>query len=210
MFYRTDVMFDESNFRLTEEKPVTKRREDESTVEVDVGSSGSAGLPVVKPADVPVEQEEEYVSEQRENPKAVAVPREREEMPVAEHQRPTRNRKQVVRYGVEEQINVAEEVIACALCAAEMDEPKTMNQTKKRPDAVKWMKAAQEEMDSLLENDTSSLTKPPHGRRVIGCKWVSKIKHDENGHDERGTSVGWLRRDTCKPKGLTTTRSSHR
>ena len=75
-----------------------------------------------------VEQEEDDVSEQRETPKAVAVPREREEMPVAEHQRPIRNRKQTVRYGLEEQINVAEEVIASALCAAEMEEPKTMSQ----------------------------------------------------------------------------------
>ena len=137
------------------------------------------------PADVPVEQEEEDVSEQRENPKAVAVPHEREEMPVAEHQRPTRNRKQVVRYGVDEQIHVAEEVIASALCAAEMDEPKMMNQAKKRPDAVKWMKAAQEEMDSLLEHDTWSLMKPPLGQKVIGSKWVFKIKHDGNGHAER-------------------------
>ena len=93
VFYRTDVTFDENNFKLTEEKPVTRRREDETTVEVDVGRSGSrAGLPVVKPPDVPVEQEEEDVSEQRENPEAVAVPHEREEMPVAEHQRPIRNR----------------------------------------------------------------------------------------------------------------------
>ena len=46
VFYRTDVMFDESNFRLTEEKPVTERQKDEPTVEVDVGSSGSrASLP---------------------------------------------------------------------------------------------------------------------------------------------------------------------
>ena len=90
----------------------------------------------------------------REDPEALAVPREREEKPVAE---------QVVRYGVEEHINVAEEVIASALCAAEMDEPKTMNQAKKRPDAQKWMKAAQDEMDSLLEHNTWSLTKPPLG-----------------------------------------------
>ena len=27
------------------------------------------------------------------------------------------------------------------MCAAEMEEPKTMNQAKKRPDAQKWMKA---------------------------------------------------------------------
>ena len=45
-------------------------------------------------------------------------------------------------------------MIASALCTAEMDEPKTMNQAKKRPDAQEWMKAAQEEMDSLLEHDT--------------------------------------------------------
>ena len=185
VLYQTDVTFDESNFRLTEEKPVTRRREDETTVEVDVGSSGSrASLPAEKPAEVSVERRED-VSEQRENPKAVPVPREREEMPVAEHQRPIRNRKQVVRYGLEEQINVAEEVIASALCTAEMDEPKTMNQAKKRPDAQKWMKAAQEEMESLLEHDTWSLTKPPLGRKVIGSKWVFKIKHDENGDAER-------------------------
>ena len=156
VFYRTDVTFDESNFKLTEEKPVTEgRRIDETTVEVDVGCSGSrAG-------------------------------RERVEMPVAEHQRPIRNQKQTVRFGLEEQINVAEEVIASALCAAEMDEPKMMNQAQKRPDTVKWMKAAQEEMDSLLEHYTWSLTKPPLGRKVIGSKWVFKIKHDENDHAER-------------------------
>ena len=112
----------------------------------------------------------------REDPEALAVPREREEKPVAE---------QVVRYGVEEHINVAEEVIASALCAAEMDEPKTMNQAKKRPDAQKWMKAAQDEMDSLLEHDTWSLTKPPLGRKIIGSKWVFEIKHDKNGEAER-------------------------
>ena len=130
-------------------------------------------------------------------------------MPVTEHQRPIRNRKQTVRFGLEEQINVAEEVIASALCAAEMEEPKTMSQAKKRPDAVKWMKAAKEEMDSLLEHDTWSLTKPPLGRKVIGSKWVFKIKHDDKAM-LRGTSVDWLRRDTRKPKGLTTTRRSHR
>ena len=71
---------------------------------------------------------------------------------------------------MEEQINVAEEVIASALCAAETKEPETMNQAKKRPDAKKCMKAAQDEMDSLLEHDTWSLTKPPLGRKIIGSK----------------------------------------
>ena len=50
VFYRTDVTFDESNFRLTEEKPVTERRKDEPTIELDIGSSGSrASLPAEEP-----------------------------------------------------------------------------------------------------------------------------------------------------------------
>ena len=41
---------------------------------------------------------------------------------MAEHSRHIRDRKQVMRYGLEEQINVAEEVIASALYAAETEE----------------------------------------------------------------------------------------
>ena len=104
---------------------------------------------------------------------------------MAEHLRPIRDRKQVVQYGLEEQLNSAEEVIASALCAAELDEPKTMNEARKRPDAKKWLQAAQDEMNSLLEHDTWSLTKPPPGRKIIGSKWVFKIKHDENGEAAR-------------------------
>ena len=67
---------------------------------------------------MPVEQRNDVTARQREDPETVALPHEREEKPVAEHSRPTRDRKQVMWYGVEEQINVAEEVIASALCAA--------------------------------------------------------------------------------------------
>ena len=171
-----------TTFFLTEEKPVAERRDEAPTVEIEVGCSGSRAS---VPAEVPVERPNDVTARQREVPKAVAVPHEREEKPVAEHSRPTRNRKQVVQYGVEEQIHVAEEVIASALCAAETEEPKTMNQAKKRPDAQKWMKAAQDEIDSLLEHNTWSLTKPPLGRKIISSKWVFKIKHDENGEAER-------------------------
>ena len=104
---------------------------------------------------------------------------------MAEHSRPIRDRKQVIRYGLEEQLNCAEEVIASALCAAELDESKTMNEARKRPDAKKWLQAAQDEMNSLLEHNTWSLTKPPPGRKIISSKWVFKIKHEENGEAER-------------------------
>ena len=90
-----------------------------------------------------------------------------------------------MRYGLEEQLNIAEVIIASALCAAELDEPKTMNEARKRPDAKKRFQAAQDEMNSLLEHDTWSLTKPPPGRKIIGSKWKLKIKHDENVEAER-------------------------
>ena len=47
---------------------------------------------------------------------------------------------------MDEQLNVAEEVIASALCAAELEEPKTLKEARRRPDAGKWLAAAQEEM----------------------------------------------------------------
>ena len=177
VFYRTDVTFDEYNFRLSPEQPA-EREVEAPTVEMDVGSSGRhASQPVRVPAEV--------TARQPVDPEAVAAPREREPEPVAEHSRPIRDRKQVVRYGVEEQINVAEEVIASVLCAAELEEPKTMSEARKRPDASKWLQAAQDEMSSLIEHDTWSLTKLPPGRKIIGSKWAFKIKHDENGEAAR-------------------------
>ena len=177
VFYRTDVTFDEHNFRLTEDKPA-EREVEAPTVEMNVGSSGRRAS---QPARVPAEE----TARQPEDPEAVAVPRAREPVPVAEHSRPIHDRKQVVRYGVEEQLNIAEEVFASALCAAELEEPNTMREARKRPDAKKWLQAAQDEMNSLLEHDTWSLTKPPSGRKIFGSKWIFKIKHDENGEAER-------------------------
>ena len=103
VFYRTDVTFDESNFRLTEDKPA-ERRDDAPTVEIEFRSSGSHASQPVK---VPVKEP----ARQREDPETVAIPREREPEPVAEHLRPIRDRKLVIRYGLEEQLNCAEEII---------------------------------------------------------------------------------------------------
>ena len=75
---------------------------------MDVGSSGRRSSQPVKVPAIPLE----VTARQPVNPEAVATPREREPEPVAEHSRPIRDRKQVVRYGVEEQMNIAEEVIA--------------------------------------------------------------------------------------------------
>ena len=131
------------------------------TIKVDVGSNGSFATQLVEvPARQPMD-------------------------PVVENSRPTRQRYHIVRYDVDEQFHMAEEVIASALCAAEIEEPKTMSEARGRPDADKWLQAAQEEMNSMIEHNTWSLTKLPPGRKIVGSKCVFKIKHDENGEAAR-------------------------
>ena len=159
VFYRTEVTFDEHNFRLSPE-------EDERcvietpTVEVDVYSSGRrAGQPA---PEVPVAVPDRVPARLRVMPEMVAVPNEPQPELAAVHSRPTRMKKPIdtCRYGVDEQAKVVEvdeeveEVIASALCAAKLDEPTTLREARKRPDASKWLAAAQEEMDSLMEHET--------------------------------------------------------
>ena len=188
VFYRTDVTFDEHNFRLSPEEDERHVVETPS-VEVDVYSSGRrAGQPAPETNEEPAVVPNRVSARLRVMPEMVAVPNEPQPELAAVHSRPTRKTKPIERYGVDEQAKVAEvaeEVIASALCAAELDEPKTLREARKRPDAGKWLAAAQEEMDSLMEHETWSLTKLPPGRKIVGSKWVFKVKLDENGEAAR-------------------------
>ena len=47
------------------------------------------------------------------------------------------------------------------------------------------MTAMQEEIEALHKNKTWELVPLPHGRKVIGNKWVYNIKHDGNDQVER-------------------------
>jgi hypothetical protein len=44
-----------------------------------------------------------------------------------------------------------------------------------------WRKVMMEEMDSIEDNGTWSLVDLPPGRKLIGVKWVFKVKRDEHG-----------------------------
>ena len=139
--------------------PQKKRHVETPSVEVDVCSSGRrASQPALYSTEVPAVEPSRVPARLRVTPEMVAVPKVPQPELAAVHSRPTRIKKPIERYGVDEQVNVAEEVIACALCAAELEEPKTFREARKRPDAGKWLAAAQEEMDSLIEHETWSLT----------------------------------------------------
>ena len=60
-------------------------------------------------------------------------------------------------------------------------EPKTFKQAISCADADKWKKAMEEEIKSINHNKTWDLVKLPKNKRAIGCKWVYKLKRDENG-----------------------------
>ena len=55
-------------------------------------------------------------------------------------------------------------------------EPKSFKEAMRSSKAPQWSEAANKEMESILKNKTWTLTDPPPGRKVIGCKWVFKEK----------------------------------
>lgn len=53
------------------------------------------------------------------------------------------------------------------------------------PDKEKWLQAMKDEMQSLKKNNTYELVYPPKGTRVIGCRWVYRIKRNLDGSVDR-------------------------
>ena len=48
----------------------------------------------------------------------------------------------------------------------------------------KWLKAAQEELQSLVKNGTFELVLLPPGRKAIGSRWVFRVKRNADGSIE--------------------------
>lgn len=69
------------------------------------------------------------------------------------------------------------------------DEPDHDSDPKSYEEAVNagvhWKRAMDEEMASLIENDTWSLVELPKGSRCVKTKWVYKTKKDSDGHITR-------------------------
>jgi Reverse transcriptase (RNA-dependent DNA polymerase)/Integrase core domain len=61
------------------------------------------------------------------------------------------------------------------------DDPTSHAQAMNGPNAADWKNAEEEEMNSIAKNKTWTRCKLPVGKRTIQCKWVYKVKRDENG-----------------------------
>ncbi|KAG8842419.1 hypothetical protein FRB96_005428 [Tulasnella sp. 330] len=74
------------------------------------------------------------------------------------------------------------EVDIFAYRAVDGDSPLTLKEVLACPDAEKWQAAMEKEMSSLYGTGTLIPTSLPPGRRPITCKWVFKIKRDQDGN----------------------------
>lgn len=61
-------------------------------------------------------------------------------------------------------------------------EPVNYQQVKCDPE---WMKAMEEELRALEENETWEIVQLPKNKRPIGCRWIYKVKLNPDGTMER-------------------------
>ncbi len=92
--------------------------------------------------------------------------------------RSERTRQPPVRFGYDEYVDMAEEVALLAIG----DEPCNYKQAMQSADAQTWRTAAEEEHHALLENKTWDLVALPPDRKPVGCRWVFRVKRNEDGH----------------------------
>ncbi|KAH9767149.1 hypothetical protein KPL71_011170 [Citrus sinensis] len=72
------------------------------------------------------------------------------------------------------------DLIAYALATShEIDEtePKSYKEAVNSTSKVEWQKAMDDEITSLYRNNTWQLVRKPDNRRLVGCKWIYRIKN---------------------------------
>ena len=87
------------------------------------------------------------------------------------------------RFGLDDSIGVSAETHVAFHAA--IKEPESIQEAFNGEYFKEWKEAVDTEYQSLLENETWELVDLPENRKAIGCKWVFKIKYDENGKMER-------------------------
>uniref|UniRef100_A0AAV1TVX6 Reverse transcriptase Ty1/copia-type domain-containing protein n=1 Tax=Peronospora matthiolae TaxID=2874970 RepID=A0AAV1TVX6_9STRA len=69
--------------------------------------------------------------------------------------------------------------------AVDLSEPSTFEAAVSGPDQVHWQKAIHAELESMRLRGVFRAAKLPNGQRVIGTKWVFKIKRKADGSIEK-------------------------
>ena len=104
---------------------------------------------------------------------------EKTPMNVTMRTRPTRKCKQTKHYGIDEIYMAEMQTVQSAFSAQLVAEPVSMKQAMESDDGDRWRASAEEEFNSLKEHETWELCELPEGRKVVGSKWVFKVKYAE-------------------------------
>ena len=83
---------------------------------------------------------------------------------------------------LKESPNFDDRICMLQLCSGE---PDTYEEAVKCKDHKHWIKAMNDEMSSLIKNQTWELTDLPNDAKVIPCKWVFKLKMNPDGSVEK-------------------------
>ena len=153
-----DVIFDESKCGIEEERIPTCTGHMNS--DNDDKSTTEDEVPEIK-VEIPEIKDEEPVSEDEES------------VIEDEPKRPVRLRKPPDMYG------------DWATLTRGATEPTSVHEVMKSPDKEKWKSAMENEMKSLHSNDVWDLVPLPAGRKVVGSKWVFKVKVAADGAVDR-------------------------
>ena len=92
----------------------------------------------------------------------------------SETRRSTRDRRPSTRYSQDEYVTLTDE-----------GEPQSYKEAIVDTHKTEWVKAMQDEMQSLHENHTYELVELPKGRRALKNKWVFRIKSEEGNSKPR-------------------------
>ena len=78
-----------------------------------------------------------------------------------------------------------DEIPALAAYISTFIEPQSYYEAIRSPMKDNWINAMKSEYNSLLKNHTWELVDPPKDRKIIGSKWVFRIKEDKHGNPLR-------------------------
>ncbi|KAI3056906.1 hypothetical protein CBS147353_11111 [Aspergillus niger] len=97
--------------------------------------------------------------------------------------------------------NVIPTFLTVAAKETEPFEPRTLHQAKNDGSWPEWERAMLEEVNSLNQNKTWELVKPPQDRRILSGKWVFKVKRGPHGEVIR-YKCRWVVRGFTQEEGI--------
>ncbi|MCQ7691360.1 DDE-type integrase/transposase/recombinase, partial [Salmonella enterica] len=163
-----DVTFDELSMLSSKEESTSCTNDSaQKQVELEIGSSDSFksnSSTQRMPVDGPESTDEDDPEEEQYS---IAKDRPRRNI------RPPQRYANLVAYA----LSVAEET-------SEVGEPTSYSDAVSCDNSAKWLIAMNEEIESLHQNRTWDLVKPPSGKKIVGCKWVFKRKEGIPGVED--------------------------